>query len=61
MSYFSSDFACINLLNAYMQVKSLQSRLTLCDPMDYGPQAPLTMGILQARILEGVAMPSFMD
>ena len=33
-----------------------QSCPTLCDPMD--PQTPLSMGILQARILEWVAMPS---
>ena len=33
-----------------------QSCLTLCDTMDL--QAPLSMGILQARILEWVAMPS---
>ena len=31
--------------------------LTLCDPM-VALQAPLSMGILQARILEWVAMPS---
>ena len=30
----------------------------LCDPMDRSPQAPLSMGTLQARILEWVAMPS---
>ena len=30
----------------------------LCDPTDYTCQAPLSMGILQARILEWVAMPS---
>ena len=35
-----------------------QSCLTLCDPMDYiARQAPLSMGILQARILQWVAMP----
>ena len=33
-----------------------QSRLTLCDPVAH--QAPLSMGILQARILEWVVMPS---
>jgi len=32
-----------------------QSCLTLCNPMDYS-QAPLSMGILQARILEWVAI-----
>ena len=30
---------------------------TLCDSIDYN-QAPLSMGILQARILEWVAIPS---
>ena len=36
-----------------------RSFLTLCNPMDYNArQAPLSMGILQARILEWVAMPS---
>ena len=44
-----------------MQVctKSLQSCLTLCDPMDYAAhQAPLVHGFLQAGILVWVAMPS---
>ena len=31
---------------------------THCDPMDGNPQDILSMGILQARILEWVAMPS---
>ena len=35
-----------------------QSCPTLCDPRDYTCQAPLSMGILQARILEWVAMSS---
>jgi len=35
-----------------------QSCLTLCKPMDCSHQAPLSMGILQARILEWVVMPS---
>ena len=35
-----------------------QSCPTLCNPMDAAHQAPLFMGILQARILEWVAMPS---
>ena len=34
-----------------------QSCLILCDPMDHSRQAPLSVGILQARILESVAMP----
>ena len=32
--------------------KSLQSCLTLCDPMDYSPPGSSVHGILQARILE---------
>ena len=35
-----------------------QSCLTLCAPRTAGPQAPLSMGILQARMLEWVAMTS---
>ena len=38
--------------------KSLQSCPTLCDPRDCGPQGSSVHGILQARILEWVAMPS---
>ena len=32
--------------------KSLQSCLTLCDPMDCSPPGSSVQGILQARILE---------
>ena len=38
--------------------KSLQSCQTLCDPMDCSPPGSSVPGILQARILEWVAMPS---
>ena len=41
-----------------MYAKSLQSFLTLCDPMDGSPPGSFVHGILQARILECVAMPS---
>ena len=41
--------------------KSLQSCPTLCDPMDCSPQDTSVRGILQARILEWVAMPSYMQ
>ena len=37
--------------------KLLQSCLTLCDPMDCSPQGSSLHGILQARILEWVAIP----
>ena len=36
-----------------------QSCLTLCDPMDCSPIGPSVHGILQARILEWVAIPFF--
>ena len=42
----------------YMIQSVTKSCLTLCDPMDCSLQAPLSMGILQARILQWVAMPS---
>ena len=38
--------------------KSLQSCLALCDSMDCSPPGSSVHGILQARILEWVAMPS---
>ena len=41
-----------------MRAKSLQSCLTLCDPMDCSPPGSSVHRILQARILEWVAMPS---
>ena len=41
-----------------MKVLVTQSYLTLCDPMDCNPPGSSVHGILQARILEWVAMPS---
>ena len=41
-----------------VSAKSLQSCLTLCYPMDYSPPGSSIHGILQARILEQVAIPS---
>ena len=41
-----------------MRAKSPQLRLTLCDPTDCSPPDSSVHGILQARILEWVAMPS---
>ena len=37
--------------------KSIQLCLTCCDPMDCSPPASFVHGILQARILEWVAVP----
>ena len=41
-----------------MPAQALQLCLTLCDPMDYSPPGSSVHGILQARILEWIAMPS---
>ena len=43
----------------FMYVLVTQSCLTLCDPVDCSPPGCSVHGILQARILEWVAMLSF--
>ena len=40
----------------FVRAKSLQSCLTLCDPMDCSPPGSSVHGILQARILEWVVI-----
>ena len=40
----------------HVRAKSLQLCPTLCDPMDCSPPGSYTHGILQARILEWVAI-----
>ena len=44
-------------LTVRVHAKVLQSCLTLCNPMDYSPPDSSVHGILQARILEWVAIP----
>ena len=44
------------LLAAAAAAKSLQSCLTLCDPIDSSPPGSPVPGILQARTLEWVAI-----
>ena len=41
-----------------MRAQTLQSCLTLCDPVDCSSPGSSVHGILQARILEQVTMPS---
>ena len=41
-----------------LHTKSLQSCVTLCDPMDCSPPGSPVRRSLQARILEWVAIPS---
>ena len=43
----------------HIHAKSLQSYLTLCEPMDYSLPDSSVQGILQARVLEWVAKPLF--
>ena len=45
-----------NLAAAAAAAKSLQSCLTLCDPVDGSPPGSRISGILQARTLEWVAI-----
>ena len=45
-------------LSFYCAVLSRFSRIRLCNPMDCSPPDSSVHGILQARILEWVAMPS---
>ena len=45
-----------SILAAAAAAKSLQSCLTLCDPIDGSPPGSSVPGILQARILEWVAI-----
>ena len=44
------------IMTAAAAAKSLQSYLTLCDPIDGGPPGSPVHGILQARTLEWVAI-----
>ena len=44
-----------------MCVLVTQSCPTLCDPMDYSPPGSSVQGVLQARILEWVAIPFSRD
>ena len=45
-----------SVLAATAAAKSLQSCLTLCDPIDHSPPGSPIPGILQARTLEWVAI-----
>ena len=44
-----------------MRAKSLQLCPTLCNPLDCSPPGSSAQGILQARILEWVALPFSRD
>ena len=52
-----SPYPCLSFLCLRMRAESLQSCLTLCNPMDCSLPGSSIHGFLQARILEHVAMP----
>ena len=55
----SNGIICTNRVRlTCVRAKSLQSCLTLCDPVDCSPPGSSVHGILQARIVERVAIPS---
>ena len=57
MQLISSRYYIIIII-PFVRCLVTQLCLTLCDPMDCNPQALLSMGILQARTLEWVAISS---
>ena len=50
ISFFSGSPRCVD-------AKSLQSCLTLCDPMDVAHQAPLSMGFSRQEYRSGLPCP----
>ena len=56
--FTSKDKGTSLFLCLHYSAKSLPSCLTPRDPMNCGPPGASVLGILQARILEWVAMPS---
>ena len=60
-TYLLATFSLSLPRPATATAKSLQSCPTLCDPIDGSPPGSAVLGILQARILEWVAMPSFKE
>ena len=59
--YISSISISISISIIYlylcMHAKSLQTCQTLCNPIDHNPTGSSVHGILQAKVLEWVAMP----
>ena len=59
LMYFMSD-KCRRLLLLPFVVQSL-NRVLLCDPMGYSPPGSCVHGVLQARVMEWVCVPSPRD
>ena len=57
LTYFKSIKLSFHVFKIYVEeVLVTQSCLTLCDPMNYSPLSSSVHGILQATILEWVAI-----
>ena len=56
LTWASHRFPDLSFLISAAAAKSLQSCLTLCDPIDGSPPGSPVRGILQARTLEWVAI-----
>ena len=58
LTYLKSIELSFHVFRIYVEeeVLVIQSCLTLCDPMDYSPLSSSVHGILQARVLEWVAI-----
>ena len=56
MLFISESKLMEQFLSAAAAAKSPQSCLTLCDPIDGSPPGSPVPGILQARVLEWVAI-----
>ena len=58
--FMANSLLCVCIHSTYSTVhaaaKSLQSCLTLCDPIDGSPLGSSVPGILQAKILEWIAI-----
>ena len=54
--FFPKIWATESFQNEFVRAKSLQSWVALCDAMDSSPPGSSAYGILQARMLESVAM-----
>ena len=57
-AFFTAELPGKPRYGACMRVQSLQSCPTLCDPMDHGPPAPLSMGFSRQEYWSGLPFPS---
>ena len=56
--HLSTQYLCPDIILACLLAKSLQSCLTLCDPIDGSPQAPPSLGFSRQEHWSGLPFPS---